>query len=199
MANATSFGRAALLVIDVQQGFDDPTWGVRNNAEAENNIVRLLQAWRDQGGLVVCVQHLSTEPDSPLRPGQPGVQFRKEVQPLDGEMLVQKRVNSAFIGTDLQARLDDQNIDTLIITGLTTNHCVSTTARMAANLGFDAIVVDDATAAFDHTDHAGRYFDAETIHATALASLHNEFATILRADDVLARWRVNADAAPDTS
>ena len=75
MANATSFGRTALLVIDVKQGFDDPAWGVRNNEEAEDNIVRLLQAWRDQGGLVIWVQYLSTEPDSPLRPGQSGVQL----------------------------------------------------------------------------------------------------------------------------
>jgi len=199
MANDASFGRAALLVIDVQQGFDDPAWGTRNNPDAENHIVRLLQAWREQEGLVVCVQHLSTEPDSPLRPGQPGVQLREAVRPLDSELLIQKHVNSAFIGTDLQARLDDQGIDTLIITGLTTNHCVSTTARMAANLGFDVVVVEDATAAFDHTDQNGRHFDAETIHATALASLHDEFAAILRTDAVLARWRAITNAAPDAS
>ena len=186
MPNTVRFDSSALLIIDVQQGFDDPSWGPRNNPNAEENIARLLKAWRDQDGLVVCVQHLSTEPDSPLRPGQPGVQLREEVQPLDGDLLIQKHVNSAFIGTDLQAQLEAQGIDTVVVVGLTTNHCVSTTARMAANLGFDVVVVEDATAAFDHTDHAGRHFDAETLHAAALANLHGEFAVIQPTSEVLA-------------
>lgn len=181
--------RTALLIIDVQQGFDDPTWGTRNNPDAEKNIVRLLEAWRDQDGLVVCVQHLSTEPDSPLRPGRPGVQLRPAVRPRDGELLIQKQVNSAFIGTDLKVQLDAQGIDTVVVVGLTTNHCVSTTARMAANLGFDVVVVDDATAAFDHTDHTGRQFDAETIHAAALANLHEEFGAVLDTETTLAAVR----------
>ncbi|HHP7237890.1 cysteine hydrolase family protein [Longibacter sp.] len=181
--------RTALLIIDVQQGFEDPSWGARNNQNAEKNIARLLKAWRDQDGLVVCVQHLSTEPDSPLRPGQPGVQLRAEVQPREGDLLIQKRVNSAFIGTDLQTQLEAREIGTVVIVGLTTNHCVSTTARMAANLGFGVVVVDDATAAFDHTDHRGRHFDAETIHAAALASLHDEFGAVLDTEAMLTAMR----------
>jgi len=189
MANVMHPKRTALLIIDVQQGFEDPSWGARNNPNAEKNIARLLKAWRDQDGLVVCVQHLSTEPDSPLRPGQPGVQLRAEVQPRDGELLIQKRVNSAFIGTDLQTQLEAREIGTVVIVGLTTNHCVSTTARMAANLGFGGVVVDDATAAFDHTDHRGRHFDAETIHAAALASLHDEFGAVLDTEAMLTAMR----------
>jgi len=189
MANVMHPKRTALLIIDVQQGFEDPSWGARNNPNAEKNIARLLKAWRDQDGLVVCVQHLSTEPDSPLRPGQPGVQLRAEVQPREGDLLIQKRVNSAFIGTDLQTQLEAREIGTVVIVGLTTNHCVSTTARMAANLGFGGVVVDDATAAFDHTDHRGRHFDAETIHAAALASLHDEFGAVLDTEAMLTAMR----------
>jgi len=189
MANVMHPKRTALLIIDVQQGFEDPSWGTRNNPNAEKNIARLLKAWRDQDGLVVCVQHLSTEPDSPLRPGQPGVQLRAEVQPREGDLLIQKRVNSAFIGTDLQTQLEAREIGTVVIVGLTTNHCVSTTARMAANLGFGVVVVDDATAAFDHTDHRGRHFDAETIHAAALASLNDEFGAVLDTEAMLTAMR----------
>jgi nicotinamidase-related amidase len=147
-----------------------------------------LAAWRDRGGFIVHVQHLSTEPDSPLRPDRPGVQIQEAVQPLDDEPLIQKHVNSAFIGTDLDERLTTQGVQTVVIAGLTTNHCVSTTARMAENLGYRVIVVDDATAAFDHIDHTGRHFDAETLHAAALANLHDEFADIMSTDDVIARW-----------
>jgi nicotinamidase-related amidase len=187
---------AALLLVDVQQGFHDASWGTRNNPQAEANMARLLAAWRDRGGFIVHVQHLSTEPDSPLRPDRPGVQIQDAVQPLDGEPLIQKHVNSAFVGTDLDERLTMQGVQTIVIAGLTTNHCVSTTARMAENLGYRVIVVDDATAAFDHTDHTGRHFGAETLHAAALANLHDEFAEIMSTDDVIARWAREARPSP---
>jgi nicotinamidase-related amidase len=95
-------------------------------------------------------------------------------------------VNSAFIGTDLESYLREHGIDALTIVGLTTDHCVSTTARMAGNLGFEAYVVDDATATFDRSGPDGRMYGADEIHAISLASLHGEFATVLRTDQVLA-------------
>lgn len=177
---------AALIIIDVQRGFDDPQWGRRNNPEAEANIARLLQAWRESGRPVYHVQHLSREPGSPLRPESPGCDFKDEVRPLDGEPIVQKHVNSAFIGTDLEDQLRRSGIDTVVITGLTTNHCVSTTTRMAGNLGFNTYVVGDAAATFDRLGPDGRLFPAEQVHDVSLASLHEEFATVTTTADVLA-------------
>ena len=128
---------AALLLIDVQQGFDAPGWGKRNNPDAERNIARLLEAWRKAGWPVLHVQHLSVEPDSVLGPGQPGAELKAEAMPAPDEPLFQKNVNSAFIGTNLEAHLRDRGIEALVLAGLTTNHCVSTTARMSGNLGFE--------------------------------------------------------------
>jgi len=179
--------QSVLLIIDVQQGFDDPRWGERNHPEAERRIARLLEVWRQTGRPVIHVQHLSREPDSPLRPGQPGVEIKEEVKPLPGEKVVRKHVNSAFIGTDLEAHLREQGLRTLVVTGLTTDHCVSTTARMAGNLGFETYVVSDATATFDKRDHRGEHFAAQVIHDTALASLHGEFAEVVEAADLLGR------------
>jgi nicotinamidase-related amidase len=176
---------AALVIIDVQAGFDDPAFGPRNNPQAEENIARLLDAWRRAGRPIFHVQHLSTQPNSPLRPGQPGCEIKAIVRPLPGEPLIQKRVHSAFIGTDLEEQLRQGSLDTLVITGLTTNHCVSTTARMANNLGFTTYVVADATATFDRAGHDGRLHKAEDVHAIALASLHEEFATVVEADSLL--------------
>lgn len=190
--------RTALLLIDVQRGFDDPQWGTRNNPEAETNIARLLRVWRAHNGPIVHIQHHSTEPDSPLRPGQPGVELKAEAHPKGDEPLFQKRVNSAFTGTDLEAHLETNGIDTVVIVGLTTNHCVSTTARVAENLGYGVVVVDDATAAFDHVDHPGRYFDAETLHAAALANLHEEFAAIKNTEAVIARWKRGAGTTAES-
>jgi nicotinamidase-related amidase len=127
---------AVLIVIDVQKGFDDPRWGQRNNPDAEANIARLLAAWRESAHPIFYVQHVSLLPGSPLGLESPGCAFKDEVKPLEGEPVVQKHVNSAFIGTDLEDQLRAHGYDTLVITGLTTQYCVSTTARMAGNLGF---------------------------------------------------------------
>lgn len=178
--------RAALLIIDVQRGFDDPSWGRRNNPAAEQKIAQLLSAWRKAGRPVFHIRHMSKDPHSLLRPGQAGNEIKECVKPRPGETLLHKTVNSAFIGTDLEARLRKGKIKTLVMTGITTNHCVSTTARMAANLGFKVYVVCDATATFDRKGHDGRLYAAEVMHAVGLAELHGEFASVVSTAVLLA-------------
>ncbi len=175
---------AALLLIDVQKAFDDPVWGHRNNPEAEHRIAELLSFWRKANQPVIHIQHLSISPNSPLRPEQPGCAFKPEAQPEAGEVIFQKSVNSAFIGTDLEIYLRKQGIQKLVIVGFTTDHCVSTTTRMAGNLGFEVNVVEDAAATFDR-EFRGKHYPAQLIHETALASLDGEFAKVLAAADLL--------------
>ncbi len=176
----------ALVLIDIQQGFADPVWGPRNNLDAEHNASRLLTAWRERGMPLVHIQHRSVMPASPLRPGQSGVEFNPLVTPLDGEPVMTKSVNSAFIGTDLETFLRERDTSAIVIAGLTTNHCVETTTRMAGNLGFNPILVEDACATFDRTGPDGTVWPAATIHAVTLANLHEEFAAIATTTEVLA-------------
>lgn len=176
----------ALLLIDLQQGLDHPRWGERNNPDAERNIAALLAAWRRTHRPVIHVQHMSQEPDSPLRPERPGNAFKPEATPLPGEPVFRKTVNSAFVGTALEAHLRATGIETIVLVGLTTDHCVSTTARMAANLGFTTIVVSDGTATFERTGPDGDHYGAEQMHRCELASLHDEFATVRRTSEILA-------------
>lgn len=178
---------AALLIVDAQQGFDDPRWGTRNNPEAERRIATLLAAWRRASWPVVHVQHMSTEPDSPLRPELAGNAFIPEAVPLDGEPVFQKSVNSAFIGTALESHLHREGIGQLVIAGMTTDHCISTTVRMAGNLGFDVVLVEDATATFDRFGPDGIHYSADQVHRLALASLHGEFAQVKSSAEVLAQ------------
>jgi len=169
---------SALLLIDVQKGFDDPVWGVRNNPQAELNMETLLNHWRSKQWPVVHIQHCSIEPNSPLRPEVEGNQFKEFAQPKEGEPVFKKTVNSAFIGTELEEYLCTKGIQSLVIVGLTTDHCVSTSTRMAGNLGFDVTLVSDAVATFDRTGPDGVHYSAEQIHQIHLASLHGEFCVV---------------------
>jgi nicotinamidase-related amidase len=186
-----------LIVIDVQKGFDDPFWGGRNNPDAEGNIRRILEAWRRTGKPVIHVRHDSRNPASPLRPGHPGNDLKEGVKPLPGEPVVSKGVNSAFIGTDLEERLRRSGSAAVVLVGLTTNHCVSTTARMAANLGFAVRVVSDATATFDMRSPFGRLVPAEEMHEVGLAELDGEFATVVDTAAAIAASDAAAISAPD--
>ena len=182
----TGSGPAALLVIDVQQGLDDPRWGERNNPDAERRMAALLAAWRAAKWPVIHVQHMSQHPESPLRAGLPGNALKPEVLPRDGEPLFQKRVNSAFIGTELDSSLKGRGATTLVVVGFTTDHCVSSTVRMAGNLGYRTIVVADGTATFERRSADDKPVGPEIIHQIHLLSLQGEFAEVLDTDLVLA-------------
>ncbi len=131
------------------------------------------------------IVHSSQNPISRLHESHPGFEIKDEVKPINGEPVIKKVVNSAFIGTDLKERLDNQGIKKLVIIGLTTNHCVSTTTRMAGNFGFDTLLISDATATFNRIGINGETFSSEIIHQTTLANLNNEFAKVIDTKELL--------------
>lgn len=175
----------ALLVIDVQKAIDHPSWGERNNPRAESNIAALLKAWRDTGRPIYHILHDSIEPESHYRPGQPGNEFKPEARPLPGETVIAKQTNSAFIGTDLEARLRQAGQNMLIVTGVITNNSVEATVRMAGNLGFETYLVEDATFTFGRKDWNGTWRSADEVHAMSLANLDLEYCTVVATKDVL--------------
>ncbi|WYZ45739.1 hypothetical protein EsH8_VIII_001055 [Colletotrichum jinshuiense] len=202
----------ALVLIDIQEGFKHPThWGsARSTPSFEKNVEALLGAARRHNDaaprghpvLVVHVHHHSRSPGSVLHPSHflegsstPSVAPLPFAAPAGAEPVFTKSANSGFIGTELEATLRAAGIRQLVVAGLTTDHCVSTTVRMAANLqvlgdegGPDGngegvhgvVLVRDAVATFDKGG-----FDAETVHAVNLASLDGEFAQIADTGDVL--------------
>ena len=176
----------ALLFIDWQRGFVELAERLeRNNPQAEENAARLLAHWRARGWPVVHVRHNSRDETSPLREGWPGFAFRDFAEPADGEPVFVKRVHSAFIGTGLKAFLRERGIGRLVISGVRTDHCVSTTARMAHDLGFQVLVAGDACHTFACKAPNGRIIDAQTVHDVNLASLHGEFGRVVETAAVI--------------
>jgi nicotinamidase-related amidase len=176
----------ALILIDIQKGFDTIAyWGEeRNNPDAEKNAGELLAVWRKYKLPVFHVKHCSSNPNSLLNEANIGNEFKDIVFPIEGEKIIKKNVNSSFIGTDLKEQLDNNKITKLVIVGLTTDHCVSTTTRMAGNFGYETYLVSDATATFNKKGIDGQNYAANLIHETALASLNEEFATIVTTEFV---------------
>ncbi len=179
--------RTGLLLIDLQKGLGANGYygSERNNPDAETNAHKLLTFFRSEQLPIYHVKHDSTTNGSPLFPGEVGNELVEGLEPIAGEPLWSKNVNSAFIGTGLQDRLHADGITHLVIVGLTTEHCVSTSTRMAANLGFQVTLISDATASFDKEAPDGMRYSADLVHDISLATLRGEFAQIQTTEDYL--------------
>ena len=172
---------SALLLVDIQKAFLEKDYPgiIRNNEDAEFICGKILKKWRTLNLPVIHVRHSSTNPESKLHKSKPGFEFNDYVIPLKTEMVLTKKVNSAFIGTDLEDILFKGNINTLVIVGMTTNHCISTTVRMSGNLGFNTYLISDSTACYNTKAMNGEIIDCNTIYNATLASLQEEFATVI--------------------
>lgn len=178
---------AALIPVDMQRGFDDPSWPPRWNTDVDARGRALLALWRAAGWPIMHVRHDSVETGSTLAPGQPGNAFRPGFEPQSGEGLVSKSVNSAFISTDLDLKLRRLGVDTAVVFGITTDMCVSTTIRVGANLGYRMVMAHEACDCFDVPDANGVVIPARESHRVHVATLGFEFATLASQDD-LVRW-----------
>jgi nicotinamidase-related amidase len=176
----------ALLLVDIQKAFLEKDYPglIRNNEHAEFICGKILKKWRTLDLPIIHVRHSSTNPESKLHKSRPGFEFNDYVTPLETEMVLTKEVNSAFIGTNLENILIKSHIDTLVIVGMTTNHCISTTVRMSGNLGFDTYLISDSTACYNTKGINGEIIDCNTIYNSALASLQEEFATVIDSNEL---------------
>lgn len=178
---------SVLLSIDMQQAFDCPPWPCRWNDKVDANGLALLAAWRLRGQPIIHVRHDSVQPGSTLAPTSSKNAFRPGFGPKGNEILVTKSVNSAFIGTDLEARLRELNAKHVVAFGISTDMCVSTTVRMGANLGWDMILAPDACDCFDlPCPYGGPWIRAEQVQAVHVATLAFEFCRIFSTEELLA-------------
>jgi nicotinamidase-related amidase len=171
---------SALVVIDVQESFRRrPNWQVVSNPDIADDVQRLVDAARAAGDLVVWVLHAEPGTGGVFDPAGGLVRLVDELVPLDGEPILTKTSRNAFTTTNLGQLLTERGIRDLVLCGIQTEQCCETTARVAADLGYDVTFVVDATATFPiaHRDApAGR----------SVAELVAD-PTTLRTDDVIAR------------
>ncbi len=176
----------ALIVVDAQRAFEHPRWGPRNNPAADGNIAALITAFSAAALPVVYVQHTSARPGSLFHPDNPGHAFKDYLDAATPDLVVTKTVHSSFHGTpDLHHWLMGASVRTLVITGITTNHCCETTARVAGDLGYDVLFPVDATHTFDRLGPDGRRVSADELARVTATNLHAEFATVLSTRQVL--------------
>ena len=181
------FKKHLLLVIDAQKGIDETMYwgGNRNNTGAEDKIVKLLHAFRKLKLPVIHIQHCSTEPTSPLRPNQTGHSFKLGCEPEKGETIIQKTTTSAFVNTNLEDQLKAHQADKIVIVGFVTNNSVEATARMSGDLGYDTIIVSDATATFDKIGIDGTFYPSSLMHTISLSNLKGEYAAIIKTQTLI--------------
>lgn len=192
--------RYVLVVVDVQQGFDDPWWGTRNNAACDRNLEALVDHWAADQRSLVYVQHDSANPDSPLHPSAPGHTFKPYLQEVTPDLVVTKQVNSSFHGTpDLDDWLRHRAAAGIVVCGITTNHCCETTARVGGNLGHDVLFAIDATYTFDREDPDGHVMTADELTRATATNLHGEFATVVSSVQLLGGTPSAAQGEPRVS
>jgi len=179
-------GSTALIVVDVQKGFDDASyWGPRNNPDCESNIEELIAAWRAQDWPIVFVRHDSKTPSSPLAASSKGNRFKEAIKG-EPDLLVVKDVHTAFYGDpDLDAWLKEHGISGVAICGIQTNMCCESTARMASDLGYEVLFVADATHTFDIVTETKKVYRAREIARYTMLTIDAEFGKVVRTSDLV--------------
>lgn len=182
----------ALMIIDMQRGMLPENTGPRNNPKAEDNIAQLLAVWRELDMPVVHVRHMARMPGGSFWPGSEKCEFQPRFEPLPHEHRLEKNVNDAFANSGLERWLRVRDIGRLVIVGVSTNNSVEATVRAAFCLGFEVIVPGDACYTYDKVDILGALRPAEDWHVTALSNLHDEYATVMRTDEVVSVCRASS-------
>jgi nicotinamidase-related amidase len=179
---------SALLVIDVQESFRQrPDWAEISAPDIADRIARLVDHARARGGAVVWVLHAEPGTGTVFDPARGFVRLLPGLTPGDGEPVLTKTSHNAFTTTNLAQWLTAHGVDEVVVTGIRTEQCCETTARLASDLGYRVRFVLDATATqpLPRHDGRGRLSAAEVQDRTA-AALQGRFAEVVNLEEVLA-------------
>ena len=175
-----------LLLIDIQRDyFPGGKMELEGSEAAGEAAGRLLQTFREKHLAVTHVQHVSVRPGATFfLPDTPGVELHPSVQPLEGEPIIQKHFPNSFRQTDLLSRLQEDNIQRLVVAGMMTHMCVDASVRAAADLGFECWIAQDACAT-RQLKFQGRSVAAQDVHTAFLAALNGTYGRVMTVEMIL--------------
>ncbi len=176
-----------LLIIDIQRDyFPGGAYPLVEPEAAAAAARRVLDSFRDGSDQVIHMKHVWDAPDAEfMRPGTEGIEIHPDVEPADGELVLEKESPNSFVGTELEAELRERGSDELVVAGMMSSMCVDATVRAAADLGFSPTVVHDACAAPD-LDFNGVEVPGAAVHAAFMAALADSYAEVMSATELLA-------------
>jgi ureidoacrylate peracid hydrolase len=196
--------KTALIVFDMLNDFIQPGAPLENPDVRENLIPRLkklIEACRSKGIPVIyaCHGHRKDGSDAGLMAeiyasvrerralvrGTPGVEVYEEIKPQEGDVVIEKHRYSAFYNTDLEIILRNKGVDTLIITGASTNVGCETTARDATNRDYKVIFPSDGNVARDLPDMGWGAIPKEEVQRVVLTSLAHAFARVMTIEEIM--------------
>lgn len=179
--------KRALVLIDIQNDyFPDGRWTLSGMEAAADNAAKLLANARSVGDLVVHVRHEFASADAPFfAPESAGARIHSKVQPIDREQTVLKHQVNSFRDTGLQAILEGNGIEEVVVCGAMSHMCVDAGTRAASDLGYKCIVVHDACATRDQ-EFQGTVVPAAQVHAAFMAALQFGYAKVVTTQEFLA-------------
>ncbi|AUG43445.1 cysteine hydrolase [Pseudomonas chlororaphis] len=182
--------KQALIVVDIQNDyFPNGKWPLVGVEAAADNAARLIQAFRDSGQQVVHIRHEFTSDSAPFfTPGSSGAQLHPKVSNRADEPVVLKHFVNSFRETELEAILDQHDIEHLVVVGSMSHMCIDGVTRAAADLGYGVTVIHDACATRD-LEFNGVVVPAAQVHAAFMSSLGFAYASVLSTDEFLAGSR----------
>jgi nicotinamidase-related amidase len=185
MQHKTAINQSALLVIDAQDSFmAGPRWQRRNNPAFEQNVTRLIDGYRSAG--LPIIFFLDSDDEWPFRTDSPYFKLMDFIKAEPDEPVLPKTTRNCFTSTNLDERLRQKGVKRVLITGIKTEQCCETTARVASDMGYEVDFVTEATLTFPipHPDREEELSAEDVVNRTEYA-LRNRFARIATVEGVL--------------
>ncbi|MDF2514311.1 MAG: isochorismatase hydrolase [Herbinix sp.] len=175
--------KLGLIVVDIQNDyFKGGRYELINPEKAALQANKILTFFREKGWPIYHVRHINVKTDAAFFiPGTAGSEFYRECCPFEGEEIIIKHRPDSFLNTNLNEKLIEKGVDTLVICGMMTHMCIDTTVRAASNYGYTVTLIEDACATRD-LEWNGSTVPANQVQNSYLAALHGIFAKVLKAD-----------------
>ena len=191
--------RRALVVIDVQNDYDGGNLAIQHPPFTETvaNVARAMDAAAAAAIQIVVVRQMAPETSPIFAKGSHGGEMHPEIARRAHDHYVEKTLPSAFAGTDLEAWLRANAIDTIAIAGYMTHNCDLSTIIHAMHMGFAVEFLSDASGSVPYANSAG-YASAEDIHRVVSVVLQSRFAAVLRTAEWIDCLKTGALPGRDT-